>query len=75
MLVCSNTSANAIDDEERAAAQLYELAERAAKRNLRIGYEALAWGKVVNRYARAWSIVERAGHPHLGLILDSFHTL
>ncbi len=75
MLVCSNTSAGVIADEERAAAQLHELAERAAKRNLRIGYEALAWGRVVNRYGQAWSIVKRANHPCLGLILDSFHTL
>jgi 3-dehydroshikimate dehydratase len=75
MLVCSNTSADVIADEERAAAQLRELAERAAKRNLRIGYEAPAWGRVVNRYGQAWSIVKRANHPHLGLILDSFHTL
>ena len=29
----------------------------------------------VNRYGQAWSVVERANHPHLGLILDSFHTL
>jgi 4-hydroxyphenylpyruvate dioxygenase len=75
MLVCSNTSVDVLADEERAAAQLHELAERAAKRGLRIGYEALAWGRVVNRYGQAWSIVNRANHPHLGLILDSFHTL
>ncbi len=75
VLVCSNTSPLAIADDERAAAQLYELAERAARRNLRVGYEALAWGRKVNLYSQAWSIVKRANHPHLGLILDSFHTL
>lgn len=75
MLVCSNTSPDVIADDARAAAQLHALAERAARRNLRIGYEALAWGKAVNLYSQAWSIVERANHPHLGLILDSFHTL
>ena len=75
MLVCSNTGANLTDDHERMAAQLYELAERAAKRNLRIGYEALAWGKKVNLWSQAWDIVRRANHPHLGLIVDSFHTL
>jgi 4-hydroxyphenylpyruvate dioxygenase len=75
MLVCSNTSPQSLAEPERAAAQLHALAERAAKRNLRIGYEALAWGRHVNRYAQAWRIVERADHPHLGLILDSFHTL
>jgi 4-hydroxyphenylpyruvate dioxygenase len=75
MLVCSNASPTAIDDDERAAAQLFALADRAAKRGLRIGYEALAWGTRVNTYRRAWSLVSRAAHPHLGLVLDSFHTL
>jgi 4-hydroxyphenylpyruvate dioxygenase len=75
VLVCSNTSPQALGDAERSAAQLHELAERAARRNLRIGFEALAWGRWVNRYGQAWAIVERADHPHLGLILDSFHTL
>jgi len=75
MLVCSNTAEHALAGEERAAEQLHLLAERAARRNLRIGYEALAWGRHVRLYGQAWSIVKRAGHPHLGIILDSFHTL
>src|SRR5580765_281906 len=75
MLVCSNAQPTVLRDEERMAAQLHALAERAAKRNLRIGFEALAWGQAVNLYSQAWRIVERADHPHLGLILDSFHTL
>jgi 4-hydroxyphenylpyruvate dioxygenase len=75
MLVCSNVSPQAIDDDARAAAQLHELAERAARRNLRVGYEALAWGSRVNHYEHAWKIVQQADHPHLGIILDSFHIL
>ena len=75
VLVCSNTSPAALPDVARCAAQLRELAERAARRNLRIGFEALAWGRHVNRYRQAWEIVRQADHPHLGLILDSFHTL
>ena len=75
MLVCSNTRSDTIADEGLMANQLRALAERAARRNIRIGYEALGWGRVVNRYGQAWSIVRRADHPHLGLILDSFHTL
>jgi 4-hydroxyphenylpyruvate dioxygenase len=75
VLVCSNTQPNVLPEEERAAEQLYALAERAAKRNLRIGFEALAWGRRTNLFRQAWSIVKRANHPHLGLILDSFHTL
>ena len=75
LLVCSNVSPGTIPDDALAAAQLHELAERAARRNLRIGYEALAWGRHVSRYRHAWSIVEQADHPHLGIILDSFHIL
>ena len=45
------------------------------RRGLRVGYEALAWGRHVNRWRHAWDIVRQADHPALGLILDSFHTL
>ncbi|MGQ0676826.1 MAG: bifunctional sugar phosphate isomerase/epimerase/4-hydroxyphenylpyruvate dioxygenase family protein [Rhodospirillales bacterium] len=75
MLVCSNAQANAIDDDDRAAAQLHALADRASKRGLAIGYEALAWGARVKTYGHVWRIVQKAAHPHLGVILDSFHTL
>lgn len=75
LLVCSNTSPLVADDPELAAAQLRELAERAARRGLRVGFEALAWGRVTSRWSQAWDIVKRADHPALGLILDSFHTL
>ncbi len=75
LLVCSNVQPDALPDPERAAAQLHALAERAARRNLRIGYEALAWGTHVRRYADASDLVARADHPHLGLVVDSFHIL
>lgn len=75
LLVCSNTQPQAIDDPARAAADLAEMAERAGRRGLRLGYEALAWGRHVNRWRQAWEIVQRADHPALGLIVDSFHTL
>lgn len=75
VLVCSNIQPHAIDDPARAAADLAEMAERAQRRGLRVGYEALAWGRHVNRWRQAWDIVERADHPALGLIVDSFHTL
>ena len=75
MLCCSNTSPLALDDPARAAAQLHALAERAAAHGLRVGFEALAWGRFTSRYCQAWDLVRRAGHPALGLILDSFHTL
>ncbi len=75
LLVCSTVSPDAVDDDALAAAQLRELAERAAAHGLRIAYEALAWGRHVNDYRHAWRIVERADHPALGLCLDSFHIL
>lgn len=75
MLVCSNVSPQASDDMERAVADLRELAERAARRNLRIGFEALAWGRHISDYRDAWEVVRRADHPNLGVVLDSFHIL
>jgi 4-hydroxyphenylpyruvate dioxygenase len=75
VLVCSNTSPATIDDDARVAADLAEMAERAARRGLRVGYEALSWGRNVNRWGHAWRIIQRADNPALGLIVDSFHTL
>jgi 4-hydroxyphenylpyruvate dioxygenase len=75
LLVCSNVSPLALGGIDRAADDFRELGERAAKRGLRVGFEALAWGRYVNDYRDAWEIVRRAGHPAIGIILDSFHTL
>jgi 4-hydroxyphenylpyruvate dioxygenase len=75
MLVCSNVSPLALGGIDRAAADFRELGEQAAKRGLRVGYEALAWGRHVNDHRDAWEIVRRADHAHIGLILDSFHSL
>jgi len=75
MLVCSNVSPAALGGIDRAAADFHELGERAARRGLRVGYEALAWGRYINDHRDAWEIVRRADHANIGLILDSFHTL
>jgi 4-hydroxyphenylpyruvate dioxygenase len=75
VLVCSNVQDAAVDDPARAAADLRCMAEAAARRGLRVGYEALAWGRHTRRWQQAWEIVQRADHPALGLVLDSFHTL
>lgn len=75
MLICSNTSPVSLGGIDRAAADFRELGERAAKRGLRVGYEALAWGRHIHDHRDAWEIVRRADHPNIGLILDSFHTL
>ncbi|ENN88620.1 putative 4-hydroxyphenylpyruvate dioxygenase protein [Rhizobium freirei PRF 81] len=75
VLVCSNVSSAALGGVDRAAADFFELGERAAKRGLHVGYEALAWGRHIHDHRDAWEIVRRADHPNIGLILDSFHTL
>jgi 4-hydroxyphenylpyruvate dioxygenase len=63
VLVCSNVQAAALPEPERAADDLREMAERAARRSLLVGYEALAWGKHTNRWRQAWDIVRRADPP------------
>jgi len=75
LLICSNVSPLALGGIDRAADDFRELGERAARRALRVGYEALAWGRHVNDHRDAWEIVRRADHPAIGIILDSFHTL
>ena len=75
VLVCSNASADSVGDQQILIDDLHQLAERAGARGLRIGYEALAWGRHVNTYQQVWDIVRQADHPSLGVLLDSFHTL
>ena len=75
VLVCSNVSPLALGGIDRAAADFRELGERAARHGIRVGYEALAWGRHVDDHRDAWEIVRRADHDNVGLIVDSFHTL
>ena len=75
MLVCSNVGTATVDDDEVSAAQLRRLGEEAGQYGVRLAYEALAWGRFVDDYRRAWRIVELADHPSVGVCLDSFHIL
>jgi 4-hydroxyphenylpyruvate dioxygenase len=75
LMVCSNVSPDSLGGIDRAAADFHELGERAAKRGMRVAFEALAWGRHVNDYRDAWEIVRRANHPAVGVVLDSFHIL
>ena len=54
MLVCSSVSPLALGGIDRAAADFRDLGERAARRGLRVGYEALAWGRHVSDHRDAW---------------------
>jgi 4-hydroxyphenylpyruvate dioxygenase len=75
LLICSNVSPASLGGIDRAAADFRALGELAAPRGLRVGFEALAWGRHVNDYRDAWEIVRRADHKSIGIILDSFHAL
>ena len=73
LCLCSNVSPDAVDDNSRAAEDLAELADLARRRGMRIGYEALAWGRWVKDWTAAWEIVRGADRDNLGIVLDSFH--
>ena len=69
LLVCSNVSPQSLGGIGRAADDLHALGERAAKRGMRVGFEALAWGRHISDYRDAWEAVRRADHPSIGLVL------
>jgi 4-hydroxyphenylpyruvate dioxygenase len=73
LMVCSNVSVDSLGGIDRAAADFHELGERAQKRGMRVGFEALAWGRHISDYRDAWEVVRRADHPAIGVTLDSFH--
>lgn len=73
LLVCSSTSVHASDDIDQMARDLRKLAMLAVPLGVKIAFEALSWGRHVNRFPRAWEVVTRADMPNLGLGLDSYH--
>lgn len=75
VLVCSNVATATLDDDAVSADQLRRLGDEAQAHGVRIAYEALAWGRYVDDYRRAWRIVEQADQPAVGVCLDSFHIL
>jgi 4-hydroxyphenylpyruvate dioxygenase len=75
LLVCSSVHSESLGDEARIIDDFRLLGERAGRRGLRVGYEALAWGRYVFDHRQAWDIVRKADHPAVGIVLDSFHSL
>lgn len=75
VLVCSNVATATVDSVEHSAEQLRRLGDVAARYDVKVAFEALAWGRFVDDYRRAWRIVELANHPSVGVCLDSFHVL
>jgi 4-hydroxyphenylpyruvate dioxygenase len=75
VLVCSNVATATIDSDDVSAAQLRRVGDLAERYGIGIAFEALAWGRYVDDYRRAWRIVELADHGSVGICLDSFHVL
>jgi 4-hydroxyphenylpyruvate dioxygenase len=75
VLVCSSVHPAALGGIDRMAQDFHDLGDLAASHGVRVGFEALAWGRHVNDHRDAWEVVRRADHANVGLILDSFHTL
>lgn len=75
MLLCSNVGTATIDDDGLVADQLRRLGDLAARYDVAVAYEALAWGRFVSEYDHAWDLVAAADHPRIGTCLDSFHIL
>ncbi len=73
LLICSSTSVHASSDTRTLVKDLRKLAMLAIPMDIKIAYEALSWGRVVNEFPQAWDIVCQADMPNLGLGFDSFH--
>lgn len=73
LVVCSSMSPHAAGDIEKIARDLSLLGTLATPFGIRIGYEALAWGRWVNQYPAAWEAIKRADRKNVGLVIDSFH--
>ena len=75
VLACSNVGPDAVADPELTAAHLHAVGTVAAEHGMTVAFEALAWGRHVNRVGQAWDAVVRADHAAVTLAVDTFHML
>ena len=75
LLICSSTSPHASGDIAHIAADLRKVAMLATPLGLRVGFEALSWGRHVSDFELSWEIVQLADRANLGVCIDSFHVL
>ncbi len=75
LLACSNVSPDAVRDPALTAEQLHRVGELAGEHGVTVAFEALAWGRHVDRVGQAWRAVQDAGHPAVTLAVDTFHIL
>jgi 2-keto-myo-inositol isomerase len=73
LMVCSSVSAHATGSLAAIAKDMAKLATLATPLGVKVGFEALSWGRHVNEYPQSWRVVELADHPNLGIVLDSYH--
>ncbi len=73
LLACSSTSRHAATDTATLARDLRKLATLALPHGIKVAYEALSWGRTINRFTQAWQVVDEANCPNLGIGLDAFH--
>ena len=75
LLACSTVADDAVDDPGLRAEQLHRVGQLAGDHGMTVAYEALAWGRHVNRVGQAWQAVVDAAHPAVTLAVDTFHIL
>ncbi|OJJ45367.1 hypothetical protein ASPZODRAFT_70039 [Penicilliopsis zonata CBS 506.65] len=59
---------------EDIVADLRELADMLARRNMRLAYENWCWSTHAPRWKDVWEIVQAIDRPNVGLCLDTFQT-
>lgn len=74
---CDTIQAPASTREDCVAARIDEdlrwMASEAARYNMRIMYEPMAWCSVDNTLPLAWERLQRLDQPNIGLVVDLFH--
>lgn len=76
-LGCDTIQAPATTREDCIAQHIDEdlrwLASKAARFDMRIMYEPMAWCSVDNTLPKAWERLQRLDQPNIGLVVDLFH--
>lgn len=74
---CDTIQAPASTRDDCVAARIDEdlrwMASEAARYNMRIMYEPMAWCSVDNTLPLAWERLQRLDQPNIGLVVDLFH--
>lgn len=58
---------------ERGVASVCEVGEIAARHHVRLALEFNSVAQQLNTLERTRELIQRAGHPHCGLLLDTYH--